>query len=241
MNTLAIELRKEKRTGIIPVLLAVGVLGATYAFLNFLVRKDTLLNLPLAPMDVLLTQLYGMIMILNMFGIVVAACMIYNMEFKGNAVKKIYMLPTSVSGMYFCKFMILTVLLLIAIAIQNLALAQIGMADLPQGTFEMNTLVGFASYSFITSMPVLAFMLLISSRFENMWVPLGVGVAGFLSGMALATSKSALLMIHPFVVMLKPAVAMSAQPDSAVIIVSMVETIVFLITGLLMAKHLRYE
>lgn len=82
MKTLAIELRKGKRTGVIPVLLAVGVLGAAYAFVNFIVRKDTLLNLPLAPMDVLLTQLYGMIMVLNLFGIVVAACMIYNMEFK---------------------------------------------------------------------------------------------------------------------------------------------------------------
>ena len=80
MKTLAIELRKEKRTGVIPVLLAVGVLGAAYAFVNFIVRKDTLLNLPLAPMDVLLTQLYGMIMVLNLFGIVVATCMIYNME-----------------------------------------------------------------------------------------------------------------------------------------------------------------
>ena len=86
MKTLAIELRKEKRTGVIPVLLAVGVLGAAYAFVNFIVRKDTLLNLPLAPMDVLLTQLYGMIMVLNLFGIVVATCMIYNMEFKGSAV-----------------------------------------------------------------------------------------------------------------------------------------------------------
>lgn len=241
MSTLAIELRKEKRNGVIPVLLAAGVLGAAYAFVNFHVRKDTLLNLPLSPMDVLLTQLYGMIMIINMFSIVVAACMIYNMEFKGNAVKKIYMLPTSVPGMYFCKFLILTILLLLAIAIQNLELARIGMSDLPQGTFEMNTLAAFAAYSFITSMPVLSFMLLISSRFENMWVPLGVGVAGFLSGMALATSKSALLMIHPFVVMLKPAVAMSAQPDSAVIIISMVETIILLIAGLWMAKHLRYE
>lgn len=74
MNILSIELRKEKRTGVIPVLLAVGILGAAYAFVNFVVRKDTLLNLLLAPMDVLLTQLYGMIMILNMFGIVVATC-----------------------------------------------------------------------------------------------------------------------------------------------------------------------
>ena len=35
MKTLAIELRKGKRTGVIPVLLAVGVLGAAYAFVNF--------------------------------------------------------------------------------------------------------------------------------------------------------------------------------------------------------------
>lgn len=167
-----------------PVLLAVGVLGAAYAFVNFLVRKDTLLNLPLAPMDVLLTQLYGMIIILNMFGIVVAACMVYNTEFKGSAIKKMYMLPMSVPAMYLCKFLILLSTLLVAIVLQNLALAQIGMTDLPQGTFEMATLLKFAVYSLITSMPVLSFMLLVSSRFENMWVPLGIGVAGFLSGMA---------------------------------------------------------
>lgn len=241
MNALAIELRKEKRTGVIPVLLAVGVLGAAYAFLNFMIRKDTLLNLPLAPMDVLLTQLYGMIMVLNMFGIIVAACMIYNMEFKGNAVKKMYMLPMSVPGMYLCKFLILTVLLVAAIVLQNLALTKIGMTDLPQGTFEMDTLIWFAAYSFITSMPVLSFILLISSRFENMWVPLGVGVAGFLSGMALANSEVALLMVHPFVVMLKPAVAMSAQPDAMVTVIALLETVMFLAIGLWMAKHLRYE
>ena len=199
MKTLAIELRKEKRTGVIPVLLAVGILGAAYAFVNFIVRKDTLLNLPLAPMDVLLTQLYGMIMVLNLFGIVVAACMIYNIEFKGSAVKKMYMLPVSVPAMYLCKFLILTVMFLVAIMLQNLALAQIGMTDLPNGAFEMGTLVRFAGYSFITSMPVLSFMLLISSRFENMWVPLGIGVAGFLSGMALANSGLTLLLVHPFV------------------------------------------
>lgn len=241
MRTLAIELRKGKRTGVIPLMLAVGVLGAAYAFVNFLVRKDTLLNLPLAPMDVLLTQLYGMIMVLNMFGIIVAACMIYNMEFKGSAVKKMYMLPMSVPAMYLCKFVILTVMLLVAVCFQNMALAKIGVTDLPQGTFEIGTLISFAGYSFITSMPVLSFMLFVSSRFENMWVPLGIGVAGFLSGMALATSDIAWLMVHPFVVMLKPAVAMSAQPDIAVVIVSLVETVIFLCAGLWAAKNLRYE
>ena len=241
MNVLSIELRKEKRTGVIPVLLAVGLLGAAYAFMNFLVRKDTLLNLPLAPMDVLLTQLYGVIMILNLFGIVVATCMIYNMEFKGSAIKKMYMLPMSVPAMYLCKFLILTVMFLVAIVLQNLALMQIGMTDLPEGAFEMGTLVRFAGYSFLTSMPVLSFMLLISSRFENMWIPLGVGVAGFLSGMALANSNLAVLMVHPFVLMLKPAVAMSAQPDMTVSAVSLIETVLFLAIALWLAKSKRYE
>ena len=241
MRALVIELWKEKRTGVIPVLLAVGILGAAYAFANFLVRKDTLLGLPLAPMDVLLTQLYGMIMILNLFGIVVAACMVYSMEFKGSAIKKMHMLPMSVPGMYLCKFLILTVMLFVAVALENLALMKIGMSDLPQGTFEMGTLLRFTAYSFITSMPVLSFMVLISSRFENMWVPLGVGVAGFLSGMALASSAAAFLMVHPFLVMFKPAVAMSAQPDMMVIMFALAETLLFLGLGLWMAKKLRYE
>ena len=153
MKIWSIELRKEKRTGVIPVLLAVGVLGGAYAFANFILRKETLLSLPLDPMDVLLTQLYGVIMILNMFGIIAAACMIYNMEFKGSAVKKMYTLPVSVPGMYLCKFLILTLAFLAAVILQNLALIQIGTADLPEGTFELGTLIGFAFYSFLTSMP----------------------------------------------------------------------------------------
>ncbi len=241
MRALMIELRKEKRTGVLPVLLAVGILGAAYAFVNFLVRRETLLSLPLAPMDILLTQLYGMLMVLNLFGIVVASCMVYNMEFKGNAVRKMCMLPMSIPWMYLCKFLILSLALLASVSIQNLALARIGMAELPHSSFDMAALIRFAAYSFVTSMPVLSFMLLISSRFENMWVPLGLGVAGFLSGMALASAELDLLMANPFVVMMKPAVAMSAQPDTGVILFSVIETVLFLAVGLRAAKALRYE
>ena len=74
-----------------------------------------------------------------------------------------------------------------------------------------------------------------------MWMPLGIGVAGFLSGMALATSDIALFMVHPFVVMLKPAVAMSAQPDIFVAIISLTEAVLFLSAGLWAAKKLPYE
>ncbi|WP_343210470.1 ABC transporter permease [Anaerolentibacter hominis] len=241
MNTLAIEIKKVKRTGVIPTLLIPGIIGAAYAFANFLVRKDTLLHLPLAPMDVLLTQLYGVIMILNMFGIIIASCMSYNMEFKENAIKKIYMLPVSVSGVYLCKFILLTISLFIAVTLQNLALIQIGITELPPGTFEAGTLFQFAFYSFLTAMPVLSFMLLVSSRYKNMWVSLGIGVAGFLSGMVLSTAKSGFFLVSPFVLMLKPAVAMSAQPDLTISVLSLFETFLFLGLGLWLTHKLHYE
>lgn len=241
MNALCIEIRKEKRTGIVFVLIAAGVLGALYAFANYAVRKETLLHLPLPPMDVLLTQLYGVIMIINLFGIIVAACVAYYIEFCGNAAKKMYTLPISVAKTYFSKFIVLTSALFLAVALQNLALWQIGNTNLPAGAFESNTLLLFALYSFITAMPVLAFMLLVASRFQNIWVPLGIGVAGFLSGMVLATVKTKIFLIHPFVVMLKPAVAMSAQPDPAVMVTAAGETLLLLIAGLWLSEKLRYE
>ena len=46
MRTLIIELKKEKRTGIILLMPTLGLLGGAYALLNFIVRKDTLLVYP---------------------------------------------------------------------------------------------------------------------------------------------------------------------------------------------------
>ena len=237
MKTLIIELKKEKRTSIILLMPTLGLLGGAYALLNFIVRKDTLLSLPLAPMTILLTQLYGMIMTLNLF----AACMIYNIEYKGNAVKKMYVLPIHVPAMYLCKFLILTVLLSIAITLQDLALTKIGITNLPRGSFELHTLICFALYAFITAMPVLSFMLFIASLFENMWISLGIGVAGFLSGMALGVPKIGLFLADPFVIMLKPAVSMSTRPDVSVIAIAIVETLLFLAAGLWTSANIHYE
>lgn len=236
-----IELRKEKRTGVIPALLAVGVLGAAYAFVNFMVRGDALLRLPLAPMDILLTQLCGMLIVLNVFGIVVAACMVYGMEFKGHAMKKMYLLPIRASGIYFCKFLLLTGMFFVAVLLQNVALLHIGASRLPEGAFVFRELLVFGGYSFFTALPVLSFMVLAASRFENMWVPLGIGVGGFLSGMALANADTPLLLLHPFVVMLRPAVAMSAQPQGSVAAAAFAEAALFLAAGLWAAGHASYE
>ena len=152
-----------------------------------------------------------------------------------------YMLPVNVSTLYLCKFLILTVLLFMAITLQNLALAKSASQSYPGGTFELHTLIAFAIYSFVTAMPVLSFMLFIASRFENMWLSLGIGVAGFLSGMALGVSNTSLFLADPFVIMLKPAVSMSTRPDVSVIAIAIVETLLFLAAGLWTAANIHYE
>lgn len=238
---LPIELKKEKRTGIIPVLMAVGILGAVYAFLNYAVRREALLSLDMAPMDILLTQLYGMLTLLNMLGIIVASCMIYNMEFKGNAIRKMYMLPISVPRLYLCKNLIIIVTFGIVDMIQFTALAVIGNAYLPTGTFEAVILVKFAGYAFVTSLPVITFMIFISSVVENMWIPLGIGIAGVLSGIALAGSGIRLLLVHPFVAMFQPAMAMSSTPDKGIIFVAVFISAIFLLAGLCIAKQKNLE
>ena len=154
MKNLTVELKKCKRTGILVVLPLVGLLGALYAFVNFIVRKEVLLSLPLPPMDVLLTQLYGMVMVLNMFGIIVATTLTYNMEFQGNAIKKMYMLPFETSSIFKNKFYILFVLLAFCIVLQNGALCIIGNIFLPSGTFELLTLVKYTGYCFVSTLPV---------------------------------------------------------------------------------------
>lgn len=238
---LAIEWNKEKRTGIIPVLLSVGILGAAYAFLNYAVRKESLLSLDMAPMDILLTQLYGMLTLLNMLGIIVASCMIYNMEFKGNAIRKMYMLPVSVPRLYLCKSAIITVTFGMADIIQFAALAVIGAKYLPAGTFDPFLLIKFAGYAFVTSLPVITFMILVSSIPENIWISLGMGITGLLSGIALANSSIRLVLIHPFVTMFQPAMAMSSEPDGLVISISVIISAVFLITGLWISKNRNLE
>ena len=84
-------------------------------------------------------------------------------------------------------------------------------------------------------------MLLAASRIETMGVTLGIGVAGFLTGMALGTSGLKVLLIDPFIVMLHPAVAMSVQPELLVMTAALLEATVCAAAGFLAAKMRAYE
>ena len=169
-----------------------------------------------------------------------AACLIYQLEFKGQAVRKMYVLPITLSKYYLSKFVILTGGLFMAIVLENAALARIGLTELSEGAFDWPTLLRFAGYSFATTLPVLTFMLLIAAYFENIWLPLGVGVIGFLTGLIFATVKPAIFLLHPFVLLFRPAVAMTAEVDPKIVVLSFGEAAIFLAAGLIATKKIRY-
>lgn len=240
-----LELKKLKRSGLVPVMLLVGILGALYSMAFFSIQKDSLFSLPLPPMVILLTQIYGMITVLNLFGIIVVDCIIYNIEYQDDALKKMATMPISIVKMYLCKLAIILVLLFFSILIENVAIAYIGINYLPKNSFDMNVLIVFALYSFVIALPVHTFMLLISSQTSNMWTTLGIGVVGFLSGMATAMSNSPLFLINPFTLIMKPATATaelaSVSPDKTVMILSAIMTILLIIIGTILAKRKKYE
>lgn len=155
--------------------------------------------------------------------------------------KKMYMLPFKTSSIFKNKFYILFVLLTFCIVLQNGALCIIGNIFLPNGTFELLTLVKYTGYCFVSSLPVLAFMLLVSSRCENIWFTLGIGVAGFFSGMAMSLSDISLFLVNPFVLMMKPAVASTASIDTGILILGVFETIIFFMIGWYLCKIKHYE
>lgn len=241
MKALSVEVKKCKRSGVFPIMLAMGIVGALYVIANFAVRKNTLLALPLAPMDVLLTQLYGVIALITLFGIITATCLIYQVEHSDNAMKRMYMLPVRVTDIFLSKLLILLLLLLVAFTIQYSALGFVGNLYLPENSFELWTLIRYALYTFTMSLPVLLFMLFISSRISNMWITLGIGVAGFFSGMAAAASDSTVFLINPFILIIRPATSNSAAVEFSALMIAVVEIAVFLVAGYIFTRKARFE
>lgn len=232
MNPIIIELKKCKRSGMILSMLAMSGIGTLYGGLYFILKKDSILSMAESPMQALLSQIYCLSMVVNMFAIIAAACSIYNIEYSGNAMAKMHVLPTRKSSIYASKFIILSALTVFCIAFQNIAVGAIGMVFLDPDKFKGAELLSFAFNALATSLPVMSFMLFVSSRCENIWTCLGIGLSGFFSGMTMAFNTNRLFLINPFVLMMKPAVSQSTNSDFAILSLSILYTFLFLAAGM---------
>lgn len=227
MKELGIEVKTCRRSFTLSILPIVGVLGGLYALLNFAMRTTSLLGLDMKPMAILLTQVYGMMMILNMFGIVVSSTMIYAIEFQEHAIKMKCTQPISITRIFFSKSCILFVEFCMVMLIEGCALAIIGNWYLPKGTFEWGLYLQYMSYLWLTSLPVLFFMGCVASYCRNLWVVLGIGVIGFISGIAMSFGMTDLALLNPFVIMFRPTIASDVMIQTHVVLWSCIEVGIF--------------
>ena len=241
MSRFFIELKKTKRTGVIPIMLLVSLVGAFYTYAFIALQKETLLSLDLTFSEMLLTQASSFVMVINLFGIVLVTSIIYNMEYRGNAVKKMYMLPVKIHGIYLSKLAICVIALFICILIEYIALFMIGRFVFPLEILDISEFIIFAFYTFISSLPSLTFMLLIASRNENIWTVIGIGVVGFLSGMTMAMGNGIFFLLNPFVLILKPSISSVIEPQMLNLVISITESIIFTLGGVFLAEKTFYE
>ncbi len=239
--SLRIEMQKLRRTGVIGTFIFTGVAGAIYAIMNWYVRKDILLSADIDPMTTLLTQLYGVICLINIFAIVVSTSNIYHIEYQNNGLKKMKTLPIKASEIFISKLVILISTLLLSYMIEFVALAFLGKKYLPNSSFDFHTLVQFGFYIFLISLPCLTFMLVVSILSTNLWISIGVGVIGFFSGMSMIVTDNSINFVNPFSLILIPSVSLSAKVDIFIMLTSVFETIVLVAAGIMIANKRRYE
>lgn len=235
--SLSIEIQKLRRAGVLNTLIFAGFAGAIYAVLNWFVRKDFLLAADVDPMTALLTQLYGVLSLLNIFAIIVSTSNIYSIEHKNYGLRKMHTLPIKSSSIFLKKLIVLIGVLAISYCIEFTSLAILGNKFLPHGTFDAIILIQFACYAFLIILPSLVCMLIISMISTNMWITVGIGIVGFFSGMSMVGFENKISSLNPFVLLLKPAMNLTTKIDIYIIIIAIIEIIVFLLIGILISNR----
>lgn len=192
-----LELKKIKRTGIIPAFIMGGLLAAGVPVLNMAFRSEIYLSLPETPLQILLQSNWQMMALLNILLTVSGACLMYFSEFLDNAIQKMKSLPIRESSIYLWKAFILASMSLIVLIIEASVLSlTISYWFSFYPNFEIELIKNFG-FLFLMGLPSIFLALLIASLFENMWISLGISVVVVFMGTMLS-SQNFILSLFPF-------------------------------------------
>lgn len=187
-----------RRTGFYPVFIADGILASCMPVINMTVRSDTFLRLPQLPLTILLDANWTMMAMLNVLLIVSAACIMYHTEHEDNALQKMQALPLRESGMFFAKFIWMTCMSVITLAIEALTLLFCSLQWFEKYDTLYSDLLKISGYSLILMLPSILLALAIASACSNMWISLGIGVICVFTASMIVSTNHFILQIFPF-------------------------------------------
>lgn len=195
--SVSLEYGKLKRTGFYPAFTGGGLLAAAIPIANTALRQDVFTSVKESPFVVLMDANWQMMAMLNVFMIVIGACIVYHIEYADNALQKMEALPAKGESMFFSKCFVLAAASVFMIALETAALAFcVRCWFSPPEDFAAQL---FSSMGFATALSVPAVILMtgISSACRNMWISLGIGVIGIFATVVIPPG-SLILSMFPF-------------------------------------------
>lgn len=232
--TFLVEFQKLKRSALLPALLLGGILSGAIPIINLLVRSDAFVQLPGDPLEILLNANWMMMALLNSLLMVLGSCILYHIEFVDHAIQRMDSLPIRPSHLFLNKFILLVLIFFIVFGIEGAALYFCVWKEFSVSDGFLVEVIKQMSYSFLMSMPLLSFMIAISSFLKNMWVTIGIGVIGIFISQILNSGKGIeqYFPFHfPFYSILEKGISVTFS-----LWVAVVETILFLAVGIVLSK-----
>lgn len=224
----ALELKKIKRTYMILTMILLSIFGGLFVILNFYFRSKTILSNNAAPMENLILQNWSMVSMLNVMAIITGACILYNIEYSNNAMLKLSSLPIKTNCIFAAKMMLIIFIYVCMMAIETAAFIYCGITYLPKGEFALLKLMRFWAYAFVLALPVCTLMLFVSSLCKNMWITVGIGMIGIMSGV-LTAQGSSVFNILPFSILNEPIIVHKISPNLNISMAAIGETILILL------------
>lgn len=176
MNSVALEWKKRKRTGLLPAYLGSGILAGVLPIAQMILRLERFLSQSGTPVGILLNENWQMMAMLNVLLTVAGACLMYHLEYADNAMGKMRSLPMGENRLFLGKGILSSVLILLTLAIEAAAIALCAFHWFGAGKDVLGELLKNFGCFFALMLPCIFLSLLIAEAFPNMWVSLGIGV-----------------------------------------------------------------
>lgn len=123
-------------------------------------------------------------------GVIMASSLITQMEFKNNTWKQLHTTPQSLTTIFLAKFSVIAIMTIkffvfftIGVILSGLIPCLVINGKLPDDPFPFLFLIKENCKVFILCLPIIAIQYLISLRFKNFLVPVGIGLVGLIGSM----------------------------------------------------------
>lgn len=225
--SIALEIKKTKRTGFWPAFAAGGILAAAVPIVNMAVRSDQFTGTGGNPLNILIQSNWQMMAMLHMFLMTIGACLLYHTEYADNAMQKMEMLPMSIFKSHIFKALILvlagTGILLLETA--AFIFCTYRWFEVPEGFWlQLLKNMGFSAAAIL---PVIFTVSVTAYICRNMWTSLGACVICIcvVSVIPQMSSPDSAFALFPFALPYQSFVSLNAEQIRYFLCAAVAETI----------------